>query len=139
MNTKEPQYQAALAGVVKAWESLRGGKHYTPNEIADWLAGPMKKAIDKARAALAALPAAQAKEPQPLRDHDNHHNALICPYCNPRRLKFAEPAPQAQEPLTLSDEQIYRHVLLAKDCPPNSVVMLVSSIRRLAAAQEKTA
>ena len=46
----------------------------------------------------------------------------------------AEPAP---EPLT--DEQINRHALLAKDCPPNSAVMLVSSIRRLAAAQkEKT-
>jgi hypothetical protein len=41
------------------------------------------------------------------------------------------------QPLELTDEQINKHALLAKDCPPNSAVMLVSSIRRLAAAQEK--
>ncbi len=34
---------------------------------------------------------------QPLPDHDNHHNALKCPYCNPRGLAFAEPAAQPAE------------------------------------------
>ena len=24
-------------------------------------------------------------------DVTNHHNALLCPYCNPKGLKFAEP------------------------------------------------
>ena len=42
------------------------------------------------RAALAAQPAEPSMRPLP--DHDNHHNALKCPYCNPRGLKFAEPA-----------------------------------------------
>ena len=41
-------------------------------------------------AALAAQPAEPSMRPLP--DHDNHHNALKCPYCNPRGLKFAEPA-----------------------------------------------
>lgn len=33
----------------------------------------------------------------------------------------------------LSDERIARHALKAGECPPDSVVMLVSSLRRLAA------
>jgi len=45
------------------------------------------------RAALAAQPAEPSMRPLP--DHDNHHNALKCPYCNPRGLKFAEPAAAA--------------------------------------------
>ena len=51
------------------------------------------------RAALAAQPAEPSMRPLP--DHDNHHNALKCPYCNPRGLKFAEPAaaqPTGQSP-----------------------------------------
>ena len=43
-------------------------------------------------AALAAQPAEPSMRPLP--DHDNHHNALKCPYCNPRGLKFAEPVAQ---------------------------------------------
>lgn len=42
----------------------------------------------------AAPPAHPADNMQPLPNHDNHHNALKCPYCNPRRLVFAEPAAQ---------------------------------------------
>lgn len=42
---------------------------------------------------LAAQPAEQSIRPLP--DHDNHHNALKCPYCNPRGLKFAEPVAAA--------------------------------------------
>ena len=44
----------------------------------------------------------------------------------------------AAQPCELTAEQINRHTLLAKDCPPNSAVMLVSSIWRLAAAREGT-
>ena len=29
---------------------------------------------------------------QPLPDHDNHHNALACPYCNPDGLVLAAPS-----------------------------------------------
>lgn len=29
---------------------------------------------------------------KPLPDHDNHHNALRCPYCNPRRMELIGPA-----------------------------------------------
>lgn len=36
----------------------------------------------------------------------------------------------------LSDERIARHALLARECPPDSVVVLVSSMRRLAARAE---
>ena len=46
--------------------------------------------LDALRAALAAQPAEPSMRPLP--DHDNHHNALKCPYCNPRGLKFAEPS-----------------------------------------------
>jgi hypothetical protein len=44
---------------------------------------------DALRAALAGPPSMQ-----PLPNHDNHHNALKCPYCNPRGLVFAEPEAQ---------------------------------------------
>ena len=56
-------------------------------------------------AAIAAADAALARpaEPRPLPDHDNHHNALKCPYCNPRRLVLVDPSEVAQpaEPLFL--------------------------------------
>ena len=28
---------------------------------------------------------------RPMPDHDNHHNALLCPYCNPGRMVLARP------------------------------------------------
>ena len=28
---------------------------------------------------------------------DNHHNAVLCPYCNPRRLQWAEPGARAPD------------------------------------------
>lgn len=43
----------------------------------------------------------------------------------------AAPAVAAPEPRTLTDAQIERHGMPASECPPDSVVMLVSSIRRL--------
>jgi hypothetical protein len=46
--------RAALADVVKAWESLEGGRYYGPHAVEAWLAGPMLKAINKARRALKA-------------------------------------------------------------------------------------
>lgn len=48
-----------------------------------------------------AQPTTAVPDMQPLPNHDNHHNALLCPYCNPRKLKFAEPdaAPAVREPL----------------------------------------
>jgi uncharacterized Zn-finger protein len=36
-------------------------------------------------------------------DITNHHNALICPYCNPKGLKFAEPAARTEPDLTDAD------------------------------------
>ena len=47
------------------------------------------------------------------------------------RTMSAAPAVAAPEPLTLTDAQIERHGMPASECPPDSVVMLVSSIRRL--------
>ena len=41
------------------------------------------------------------------------------------------PAVAAPEPRTLTGAQIERHSMLVSECPPDSVVMLVSSIRRL--------
>ena len=41
------------------------------------------------RAALSAAPAEPALRPLP--DHDHHHNALKCPYCNPDGLVLAKP------------------------------------------------
>jgi hypothetical protein len=43
--------ERALKEVVKAWESLPGGR-YSAQEVERWLAGPMVKAINKARKAL---------------------------------------------------------------------------------------
>ena len=46
--------RAALADVVKAWESLEGGRYYGPRAVEAWLAGPMLRAVNKARRALKA-------------------------------------------------------------------------------------
>ena len=35
--------------VIKAWESLKGDKNYTPKEIEKWLINEMKPAIDGLR------------------------------------------------------------------------------------------
>ena len=63
------------------------------------------------RAALAAQPAEPSMRPLP--DHDNHHNALKCPYCNPRGLKFAEPAAAQPadivNPISQQEPVAYRH------------------------------
>lgn len=46
---QESEELKALKAVIKAWESLPGGRHYSPSEIEDWLRGPMKRAINRAR------------------------------------------------------------------------------------------
>lgn len=46
--------RAALADVVKAWESLEGGRYCGPIAVEVWLAGPMLRAVNKARRALKA-------------------------------------------------------------------------------------
>lgn len=46
--------RAALADVVRAWESLEGGRYYGPRAVEAWLAGPMLRAVNKARRALKA-------------------------------------------------------------------------------------
>jgi len=35
--------------VIKAWESLKGGRHYRPTTIQNWLVNDMKPVIDKLR------------------------------------------------------------------------------------------
>ncbi len=35
--------------VVKAWESLKGGRHYHPTTIQNWLINDMKPVIEKLR------------------------------------------------------------------------------------------
>lgn len=50
-------YQDALAKVVKAWESLPGGKNYSPDEIQVWLSTKMAPAINDARQVLGDGPA----------------------------------------------------------------------------------
>ena len=35
--------------VVAAWESLKGGRNYSPSEIQDWLVEDMKPMMDKLR------------------------------------------------------------------------------------------
>ncbi len=66
---------------------------------------------------------AQKTEPpsmQPLPNHDNHHNALKCPYCNPRGLVFAEPP--AQPALSQKDkEQSAFEDWLVSECPSGDV------------------
>jgi len=55
-----------------------------------WANDRALKMIDKARAALSST---DGRSSAGLCDIDitNHHNALKCPYCNPRGLKFADP------------------------------------------------
>jgi hypothetical protein len=51
----------------------------------------------------------------PLRDHDNHHNALRCPYCNPKQLVLVDPAAittlQAQLLAAQADAARYQYIL----------------------------
>ena len=44
-----PEMLEALIEVASAWESLKGGKSYSPSEIDNWLSYNMKPAIDKCR------------------------------------------------------------------------------------------
>jgi hypothetical protein len=62
------------------------------------------ESIKYLRAALAGPPSMQ-----PLPNHDNHHNALKCPYCNPRGLVFAEPAAQPLQNCFDALETVTKH------------------------------
>jgi len=39
-------------------------------------------------------------------EFDNHHNALACPYCNPKGLKFTEITPEATNQLIAEADQL---------------------------------
>ncbi len=47
-NNKNP-LRAEVKKLIKAWESLKGDKNYTPKEIEKWLVNEMKPAIDRLR------------------------------------------------------------------------------------------
>jgi hypothetical protein len=56
-------------------------------------------------------PSGHAAPPaQPLPDHDNHHNALLCPYCNPDRLVLVKPGTEAAQPLNLKDKAVQKRL-----------------------------
>jgi hypothetical protein len=57
----------------------------------------------------------------PLPDHDNHHNALLCPYCNPERLVLARPG----------EVEVLRAKLEASDASVQIAVKLLSGIHAL--------
>lgn len=60
---------------------------------------------------------------------DNHHNALTCPYCNPKGLVLAEPAGQEEPP---ANEQWLREIEAQSDeTVPYYVPRLISEIRHL--------
>jgi len=46
------ELKAALNQVCDAWEALKGGCQYSPDEIQTWLSRHMKPALDKARRTL---------------------------------------------------------------------------------------
>ncbi len=46
------QLRETLQGVVTDWESLPGGRRYSPSTIETWLRGPMVSSIDAARTTL---------------------------------------------------------------------------------------
>ena len=51
-NERIAELEASIHQLITAWEILPGSKRYTPREIADWLGGPMKQAMDNNRAIL---------------------------------------------------------------------------------------
>jgi hypothetical protein len=56
------------------------------------------KALQEANCEIERLKAALALAVSPKAELDNHHNALTCPHCNPKGLKFAEPAAVSAQP-----------------------------------------
>ncbi len=57
----------------------------------------------------------------PLPDHDNHHNALLCPYCNPERLVLARPG----------EVEVLQAKLQTSDASVQIAVKLLSGIHAL--------
>jgi hypothetical protein len=85
---------------------------------------------------------AQPASMQPLPDHDNHHNALKCPYCNPRGLVFAEPAQPAPAAVPLTRPHCRECAKWAKAQADNKewmdgVVRGREIVARLAAAENR--
>lgn len=46
------EVERALRDLIKAWETLPGPRHYSPDEIQQWLRGSMSPAINNARTIL---------------------------------------------------------------------------------------
>ncbi len=44
--------QDALENLVDAWESLPGGRNYSPREVEAWMSKKLKPAFDRARRVL---------------------------------------------------------------------------------------
>jgi hypothetical protein len=55
MTKAEDAVTEALRGFVRAWEALPGNRHYGAHEVQRWISGPMKTAVDDARAAIAKI------------------------------------------------------------------------------------
>lgn len=96
-SAKDGERQAALADAVHVFEIAISATEHA-NVPKDKFVLPMfeaEKILETLRAALTAKPDEdQITLKRPLPDHDNHHNALLCPYCNPDGLVLA-PKPDA--------------------------------------------
>jgi hypothetical protein len=57
MNNK--QLLAAAKALISAWESLPGGREYSPKQISNWLSDNMKPAVYGLRNAIRAVKAAE--------------------------------------------------------------------------------
>lgn len=55
MKTKQEKVERALTLVIKAWDSLEGGRHYSPKQIERWLVDKMSPAMSRARDVLEGL------------------------------------------------------------------------------------
>ena len=49
---REKRLQDAIAGIVLAWDSLPGGRSYTPATVEQWLIREMAPAVTRAREVL---------------------------------------------------------------------------------------
>lgn len=74
----------ALAAVVTAWESLAGGRCYRPRQIEEWLAGPMLRAIKKARRVLKATAVPPVSNDSITNYWLEHYCTTCCSLCGNR-------------------------------------------------------
>lgn len=92
-----------MAGLQELFDRVAAAKNTARFNRADRIfefTGPQMEALSLS---LAALKAAVSGLPgQPLPDHDNHHNAAVCPYCTENgkfRLVPVIPMPNGEETL----------------------------------------